>query len=136
MWPMKRLIVFSTKIARCLHGLGQQKAAVYGLERESASAGTWFDEWKLVFMPSVPQEQLDVTSWDCYNSYRCGYAHITLGMIEIGQKELEAAEKSIGSAVLFFAQCREIDYMLHYATTANALLGWVRGDLRKHDDAM
>ncbi|KAF3309409.1 hypothetical protein TWF173_010950 [Orbilia oligospora] len=135
MWPMKRLFVFNTKIARCLHGLGKQKAAVYELEKESASAGTWFDEWKLL-MPTVPQEQLEVTSWGCYNSYRCGYAHITLGMIQIEQKELEAAEKSIGSAILCFAQCREIDYMLHYATTANALLGWVRGDLRKHDDAM
>ncbi|KAF3103009.1 hypothetical protein TWF706_005129 [Orbilia oligospora] len=71
-----------------------------------------------------------------YNSYRSGYAHITLGMIQIGQKELEAAEKTIESAILCFAQCRKVDYILYYAATANALLGWVQTGLRKHNDAM
>ncbi|KAF3148539.1 hypothetical protein TWF594_000953 [Orbilia oligospora] len=71
-----------------------------------------------------------------YNSYRSGYAHITLGMIQIGQKELEAAEKTIESAILCFAQCRKVDYILYYAATANALLGWVQTDLRKHNDAI
>ncbi|KAF3189709.1 hypothetical protein TWF225_002842 [Orbilia oligospora] len=71
-----------------------------------------------------------------HNSYRSGYAHITLGMIQIGQKELEAVEKSIESAILCFAQCRKVDYILYYAATANALLGWVQADLHKHNDAI
>ncbi|KAF3225269.1 hypothetical protein TWF191_005319 [Orbilia oligospora] len=135
MWPMKRLIIFNTKIARCLHGLGKQKSAVYELEMESASAGTWFDEWKPL-ISSASQEQLGATSWHFYNSYRCGYAHITLGIIQIRQQELEAAEKTLESAILCFAQCRKIDYILYYATTADALLGWVQADLRKHNDAI
>lgn len=132
-WPMKRVIIFNVKIARCICALGQQEVAEYELQSENSS--TWFERWK-PFIPGNPQEWHGAESWDHYNSYRCGYARITLGSIQTQQRKFAAAEESLRSAISYFAECNGIDYIMHYSTTAHALLGWVRVDLGKYNDAI
>ncbi|KAK6499419.1 hypothetical protein TWF506_004047 [Arthrobotrys conoides] len=134
-WPMERVIIFNTKIARCRYKLGREAAAEYQLETETPSAGTWFSDWK-PFLPKDDQEWPGVLPWDCYNSYRCGYARLTLGIIGIRQNKLYAAEESLESAIESFSRCSAIDYMQHYTTTANALLGWVRIKLGEYINAI
>ncbi|KAK6338463.1 hypothetical protein TWF730_002526 [Orbilia blumenaviensis] len=137
-WPIERMIIFNTKIARCLYASGEKLLAKTELSKEIASTRVEV---------SGAQEDLGearhgVEPWKDYNCYRCGYAYLTLGLFQAQQEDLQQASHSFGSAIQHFSRW-EVDrnsmrrcYVDFYLATAYALLGWLNQKLGQYKTAI